>query len=611
MSPTQPDSLEVLNRLDPWLTELRERALRTETELNELKTVLATSRAERLDLPIDPLLVIMLCGATGVGKSTLINTLAGREISLPGLGATTGAAVLYVHEGDDPERLFEYGAQIGQLAQRAQTVVRHQRQELLHKVLIDTPDIDSVIREHRELTRAMVQAADLVLFVTTPERYKDMVAAEWVREQSSQRAMAFVLNKWDRSSIGLQWDRRQAINDDFHRVLERSGFDVSLVFRVSCLTITMDNGYGQDQLENRLSDLREYLEQRLDRSASVAIQERRRVMAWGRLAAVIASNIPVRVESEAVVVAAFETLASARREAHRLTPSMVAQATVDLGDQSLWPTMPGLFGNYVKFLTWCSSASVRVRNWNSPLNLANTTAAAERSAGMGEPLWSVSAFSRPASQLVDDTIRKLCARARGLPLKPVEVEWNDVSAQLTVRLGLLPSLTWSELLDNITKPSFRRFFGIGALFCVEAAIVAVLGTALWRIAYGFMVREYVTISLLYSAAAFVVILLLSGHVLANLFFPPLRHRFATQLARGVDATIDATFDNMDAALRAHIAAIDRLASQGQEMQRAIDEIVRSLRRGDDSAAVTKLFRRQDPKPASLAVETAAVRPKFE
>src|SRR5947209_13964062 len=154
-----------LERLERWVVELRVRGLSDEASLDRLQATLAQARGERLDAPTDPLLVVMLCGPTAVGKSSLINAIAGAEISRPGVGATTSAAVLYVHERDDPSRLFEYGEAVGQLARQSQTVIRHERDELLHKVLVDTPDIDSVIRQHRELTAALVHAADVVLFV--------------------------------------------------------------------------------------------------------------------------------------------------------------------------------------------------------------------------------------------------------------------------------------------------------------------------------------------------------------------------------------------------------------------------------------------------------------
>src|SRR5207237_8503991 len=119
---------------------------------------------ERLDAPADPLLVVMLCGPTAVGKSSLINTLAGSDISCPGLGAMTSAAVLYVHEQDDPARLFEYGEAVGQLARQPHTVVRHRRDALLHKVVVETPDLDSVVRQHGEVPAGLAHADGVVEF---------------------------------------------------------------------------------------------------------------------------------------------------------------------------------------------------------------------------------------------------------------------------------------------------------------------------------------------------------------------------------------------------------------------------------------------------------------
>ena len=95
MGTTLPaDPAGPLERLERWGVELRERGLGDKAHLDRLQAMLAQAYGERLDAPADPLLVVMLCGPTAVGKSSLINAIASAEISCPGLGATTNAAIV-------------------------------------------------------------------------------------------------------------------------------------------------------------------------------------------------------------------------------------------------------------------------------------------------------------------------------------------------------------------------------------------------------------------------------------------------------------------------------------------------------------------------------------
>jgi energy-coupling factor transporter ATP-binding protein EcfA2 len=590
MSAATIESGALIDDIQRWQAELHDIGLRSEEEVADLKAELAQSRGERLDLPPDPILVVTLCGPTTAGKSTLINTLAGEEISSPGLGATTSSAVIYLHADDNPERLFEYGQDIGTLARTPHTVVRHRRPELLHKVLIDTPDIDSVVKGHREVTSVVVHSADLVLFVTTPERYRDMQVNQWVADQSVQRAMAFVLNKWDRASIGLQWDSRQLIEEDFRRVLRINGFQASQIFKVSCLKDSDGGSGGPASAENQLPELRDWLERGLSRSVSAAIQDRRRVMAWGRLSAAIARNIPTAIAGTPWVEQSSTTLANVRQQAKGLTRTAAAELTLQVGDRSVWPASPGVFGAYARLLAW--GAAVRRAPWYNPFGLGQSGAsdAADESAKT-QPAFGVAEFGAPIARLFTEAVRSMRYDliARPLPVEAVASRWDGELRRLPSRLASLPSATWAELLERASALSFRRFVGSAAIGAIELLIIAVLGMTLWHVGRGFVSGEYAPSGLLYSTAALVILLLLAGHVLANLFFPSLRRRFQADLTRRLESTVNQSCDAMENALSEHVATIDRLAGEGRDIERKIDGILHSLRQSTGGIAVDNLF----------------------
>src|SRR5262249_36312013 len=65
------DPKTVLERADAWASALAERGLAPPAAIAAVQQTLAQSRDERLDTAADPFLVLMLCGPTAVGKSSL------------------------------------------------------------------------------------------------------------------------------------------------------------------------------------------------------------------------------------------------------------------------------------------------------------------------------------------------------------------------------------------------------------------------------------------------------------------------------------------------------------------------------------------------------------
>ena len=156
-------------------------------------------RLEDADAP----LLVVVGGSTGSGKSTLVNSLLGRNVSRAGaVRPTTRRPVLVC----SPEsrawfmsdrvlpRLAKHAGDGGESLDAITIAVDDTLWSGLG--ILDAPDIDSVEDGNRRLAAELLDGADLWVFVTSAARYADAVAWKHLEDAASRGLrVAIVLNR--------------------------------------------------------------------------------------------------------------------------------------------------------------------------------------------------------------------------------------------------------------------------------------------------------------------------------------------------------------------------------------------------------------------------------
>jgi 50S ribosome-binding GTPase len=156
----------------------------------------------RLGFPSDAY-VLALVGGTGVGKSSLLNALAGTTVSAASVRRpTTGRPVAWIPLGarEDLDGLLHW-LDVGEVREH-EGIASGGADPLPAVAILDLPDIDSLEPEHRARVEAVLPKVDAVAWVSDPEKYHDAVLHDdfLIRWLPRLERQVVVLNKSDRLS---------------------------------------------------------------------------------------------------------------------------------------------------------------------------------------------------------------------------------------------------------------------------------------------------------------------------------------------------------------------------------------------------------------------------
>jgi len=214
-------------------------------------------RLDSLDAP----LLAVVGGSTGAGKSTLVNSIIGGEVSRSGVLRPTTTIPVLIHHPEDA-RWFTTARVLPKLSrvtgrpddQDQPGTVRLVQSAALPAglALLDAPDIDSVVSANRSLAGQLLQAADMWLFVTTAARYADEVPWSLLRSASERgTAVAIVLDRISAEDV-------DEVRPHLVQMLRDQGLGTSPVFTVPETELT-DEGLLPSEALGRLGQWLEAL----------------------------------------------------------------------------------------------------------------------------------------------------------------------------------------------------------------------------------------------------------------------------------------------------------------------------------------------------------------
>jgi energy-coupling factor transporter ATP-binding protein EcfA2 len=511
-----------LERLVDTLKTPRALQLRAD-DLAVLEQAVARVRTQVLGTP-EPVLTVALAGGTGAGKSTLINALAGAVVAETSpLRPTTTKLCVYHHRDVAADSLpMECATEA--------VFIPHEHAALRSKIIVDTPDLDSFATQHRAATRTLLKAAGLVLYVFSPQNYRDERTWSVLREEKRFSACAVVLNKIDLVTP----EELEAITDDLRRVFARLELPDIRIFRtVATGQVPREHEAGPPVCAGAddLGALRDYLERELQCSEISRLLNRQRGRVIAHLQAEIDRVAPPRLleQLDTAMTAVSEHIepAAARLYGTLATPLALVQADlIPLATLRQHERFKG------PFRTWLAVTDV-LRFGLPRLARRFLGGVSEGEAPRVEPFLTASQATA-AADLLRDVAQELQSLlyTRGLPIG----YWRTITSQADghqLIADITATLETRVEVATVTAASRGRavVWMVNTLGRLVPAAFVLIG--LYVMGRDLLAGDYLGLALFGHLFAMLILTFLALHGIASLFLPFERQWLSSEIGHQV------------------------------------------------------------------------------
>lgn len=383
--------------LKAWASDAANKGWLNERAVHSIDATTTATPGSLFDKPNRPL-VVGFFGGTGVGKSTLLNRFAGESIARVSAERPTSSEItLYVHESVSVARLPE------EFPMQRMRTKTHQNNQYRSTLWIDMPDFDSVEQSNRKLVEHWLPHIDVVVYVVSPDRYRDDNGWRLLLEHGSKHAWMFVINHWDRG------DERQ--REDFRNMLSTAGLANPILY---CTDSSDGTRTSKQKTVDEFEQFRETINSLADQQLIEQLESR---------------GVVQRIKQIRSVTDELRAQMSSPEQLEQLLPqwhSHWSNSTTELFDSADWkiPSVASLYADQEQGLL--SSFYARLRNKQPPV-----AQPVETRAGLTNLLDD--AFFDRVNESVDDFAQQ--AIGMGVAIRALQARLIALKPEWRVRAG--------------------------------------------------------------------------------------------------------------------------------------------------------------------------------